>query len=146
MNQKCMACHHFHDVSDETKVCTLAGCRCDYERFVPEIETKSVEYYNQVMQKYTDMEERIKYLLVEIPGFRNLNDKQFTMAYYHYVHGFCPGMILTVQKYHEIPEGGLVTRARRRVCQYNEDLRGDEKRLKFTDIEQTAIMEWAVGT
>ena len=142
---KCARCNHYHIDDDDTMICTLKDCMCDYERFMPEIQKHTLTYYQQAIASFETMEEKIKYLLAEIKGFRDLNDKEFTRAYQHYVHDFKIGDVYTMELFQALPTDGLVTRARRRVVVKYPQLKGNENRQKFTAIKEMAAMEWSVS-
>lgn len=123
---KCTNCNHYH-ASTKPHVCTLLNCdkHCDEFSFVPEKSTesentKSFEYYQSVIQKLTDMEERIRYMLECIPGMRNTDDWELENQYWHYYINYCTGMVYTVEIFniiHNEAQPDSITRMRRKICQ-----------------------------
>ena len=136
-NIKCDRCGHFH-VGDPC-VCTLINCDCpplDAAKYKPQVKTV---YHQQVLAGLKEMDEKIEYMLKEVPGFRNTDDWAFITNYWHYNLGFCTGMMFTGEVYARIrteanPES--IRRCRQKVCQ-NElapllDLQAMLKDLKLT--------------
>jgi len=123
---KCANCQHHH-AEKEPHVCTLLNCdkNCDENSFVPltesdEITDETFQYYQSVIVKLNDIEERIRYMLDCIPGMRNTDDWQFINQYWHYYLGFCAGMPYTVQLYNKIhneAQPDSITRMRRKICE-----------------------------
>ena len=117
MNVKCHRCGHFH--TGDPCVCTLISCDCpplNASDYKPPV--KSV-YHQQVLAGLKDMDQKIEYMLREIPGLRNTDDWAFITSYWHYHLGFCTGMMFTGEVFARIrmeanPES--LRRCRQKVC------------------------------
>jgi len=142
MSDKCGACGHFHHPDNDTKVCTLIDCNCDITKFEPEIETKSLNYYQNVINGFNTIQEKIKYLLTEIPKFRDLGNKQFIFAYWHYNDNFCPGMILDIQTYHNLTDPETIRRCKQKCVEQNPLLAASNEVNEFKNTKKSAIEEW----
>lgn len=142
MTDKCSICHHFHHPDNDTKVCTLLSCSCDITKFQPELETKSLDYYQSVLNTFDDIAGKVKYLLEEIPQFRDLTNKQFVFAYWHYNNNFCPGMKLEIPVYTKLTDPETITRCKRKVVENNPTLAASETLSNLKNAKQVAIMEW----
>jgi len=142
MSDKCSACGHFHHPDDDTKVCTLIDCSCDITKFQPEIEGKSLDYHRNVISQFQTVQEKIKYLLTEIPQFRDLSNKQFLFAFWHYNDGFCPGMELSIQTYSELIDPETIRRCKQKVVENDPTLASSDKILEKKNTKKIAIEEW----
>ncbi len=142
MSDKCSTCGHLHRSDDDTKVCTLLSCMCDITKFQPEIETQTLDYYQSVLKTFTKVADKVQYLLTEIPEFRNLNNKEFLFAYWHYNFGFCPGMKLEVPVYHKLTDSETIRRCKQKVVEENPELAASSEVASFKGIKKTAIEEW----
>ena len=121
--QKCNNCDHYH-APTEPFVCTLLQCDCDEKSFVPKDENigelKSFAYYQNVIQRLEEIEERIRYMLEVIPGMRNTDDWEFVNQYWHYYLNFCTGMVFSGEIFntiHNEAQPDSLTRMRRKICQ-----------------------------
>ncbi len=137
----CNNCNHHH-ASTEPMVCTLLNCTCDENSFEPYLEQKSFQYYTSVIEQFDTIHKKIKYLLTEIPEFRNYTNKQFVFAYWHYNNNFCPGMKLEIPTYQELVDPETIRRCKQKVVADNPELTPDEKTESFKGIKKTAIEEW----
>ena len=142
MSDKCSVCHHFHRSDNDTKVCTLLSCSCDITKFQPELETKSFNQYVQVINSFTNIADKIKYLLEEIPQFRDLTNKQFIFAYWHYNNGFCPGMTLDIPTYSQLTDPETIRRCKQKVVENNPTLAASDKMSNLKNTKKIAIEEW----
>ena len=142
MTDKCSICHHYHRSDNDTKVCTLLSCSCDITKFQPELETKSLDYYQSVINSFETIAEKIKYLLQEIPQFRDLNNKQFIFAYWHYNNNFCPGMKLEIPVYIELTDPETIRRCKQKVVENNPTLAASEKLSNLKNTKEIAVMDW----
>lgn len=120
---KCANCDHHH-ATTEPHVCTLLNCSCNEQSFVPlesqNDSAQTFQYYQSVVQKLGDIEERIRYMLECIPGMRNTDDWQFVNQYWHYYLNFCTGDEYTTKIYNMIHKDAIpdhITRMRRKICQ-----------------------------
>ena len=120
---KCKNCNHHH-AEKEPELCTLLWCDCDEKTFEPIESNQNTEetfqYYQNIIAKLKDIEERIRYMLDCIPGMRNTDDWVFVNQYWHYYLGFCPGMPYTVQLFntiHKEAQPDSITRMRRKICE-----------------------------
>ena len=86
--------------------------------------------------------EKIKYLLEEIPEFRNYSNKQFVFAYWHYNNNFCPGMKLEIPTYQELADPETIRRCKQKVVEQNPLLASDEKTMSSKNTKKIAIEEW----
>jgi len=137
---KCNNCTHYH-ASTEPFVCTLLNCSCDENSFEPYIEKKSFQYYTSVIESFESVHEKIKYLLTEIPEFRNYTNKDFVFAFWHYNNNFCPGMKLEIPIYTELADPETIRRCKQKVVEENPEL-GADKIQSFKNIKQKAIEDW----
>jgi len=142
MTDKCGKCNHYHRSDNDTKVCTLIDCSCDITTFEFEIETKSVNYYQSVIQRFTSIQERINYLLTEIPKFRDLDNKPFVFAYWHYNNNFCPGMMLDIPTYSQLTDPESIRRCKQKVVENNPTLAASDKLTSLKNTKRGAIEEW----
>jgi len=142
MTDKCSICHHYHKSDNDTKVCTYGICQCDITKFQPELETKSLDYYQSVLKTYADIYDKVEYLLKEIPQFRELTNKEFLFAYWHINFGFAPGMKLEIPVYVKLTDPETVTRCKRKVVENNPTLAAAEKLSNLKNTKEIAIMEW----
>lgn len=139
MIDKCVICGHFHKSDNDTKVCTLIDCMCDIQKFQPEIETKSIDYYTNVMQSFDNVADKVKYLLQEIPGFKDLTNKQFVFAYWHYNNGYTPP---NVSIYSQLSDPETIRRCKQKVIENNPTLAASDEVTKKKNIKENAIVEW----
>lgn len=142
MTDKCQRCTHFHRSDNDTKVCTLLDCSCDITTFEPEIETKSLDYYQNVIQTFTTIQDKIKYLLTEIPKFRDLNNKQFVFAYWYYNNRFCPGMALDIPTYSQLTDPETIRRCKQKVVENDPTLGASNEISNLKNTKKVAIEEW----
>lgn len=137
---KCNNCTHPH-ATTEPQVCTWLNCNCDENSFQPYIEKKSFQYYTSVIAKHNAIHKTIKYLLTEIPEFRNYSNKDFIFTFWHYNNGFCPGMKLEIPMYKELVDPETIRRCKQKVVEENPELEAD-KIQSFKNTKQKAIEEW----
>ncbi len=142
MSNKCSTCHHYHESDGDTKVCTLLDCSCDITKFQPELETKSLDYYQNVINTFSNIADKIKYLLDEIPQFRDLTNKQFIFAYWHYNNNFCPGMKLEISTYSHLTDPETIRRCKQKVVENNPTLAASDEFTNLKNTKKTAIEEW----
>ena len=138
---KCYACNHHHSET-EPHECTLLNCKCDHEKFVAYAGTKSFNFYVKVIASFDTAYEKVEYLIKEVPGFKNLTNKQFVFAYWHYVFGFCPGMVLDIVTYKNLTDPETVTRCKRKVMENNPSIIVNDQLQAKKNTKQVAIMEW----
>lgn len=138
---KCNNCNHYH-ASTEPYVCTLLSCTCNDTTFERYDEKKSFQYYISVIEQFDTIYAKIKYLLEEIPKFRNYGNKQFVFAYWHYNNNFCPGMKLEIPIYNELDDPESIRRCKQKIVRQHPELAPDEKIRSFQTIKQNAIEEW----
>jgi len=142
MTDKCSTCGHYHQPDNDTKVCTLLSCTCDITKFTPEIKTKSFAQYNRAINSFTKVADKIRYLLEEIPQFRELTNKQFVFAYWHYNNGFCPGMELHISTYYDLTDPETIRRCKQKVVETNPDLAASDEVTDKKSEKKLAVEEW----
>ena len=140
---RCDNCNHHH-AETQPHVCTLLQCACDENSFEAHEEKKSFQYYVSVIEQFETVHEKIKYLLEEIPEFRNYSNKQFVFTYWHYNNNFCPGMRLEIPIYQELIDPETIRRCKQKVVEQNPLLASDEKTKSSKNIKKTAIEEWVM--
>ena len=137
---KCNNCNHHHAES-EPHVCTLLDCNCDQDSFAPFQETKGIDYYRAVIKKMENTSDRIEYLLKEIPEFRNLNNKERVLVYWHYYSGY----VVPASIKNELTDPETINRSWRKVVEINPILGpSNEELIKSKEIKENSIKEWAV--
>jgi len=144
MNNKCTTCGHLHRSDNDTKICTLLECMCDITKFQPQLETKSISHYQQILESYDNIYDKVKYLLEEIPAFRNLTNKELVFSFWHYHFGWTPGMILDIPTYSKLTDPESILRCKRKVVENHSELGADEKTLNKKYEKQLAIMDWVI--
>ncbi len=140
MTDKCSTCGHYHKSDNDTKVCTLLSCMCDITKFQPIIETKSLDYYQQVISQMETNQEKIEYLLKEIPEFRNYTNKEFVFAFWHYNFGYVPPLDV----YIKLTDPETIRRCKQKVVEQNPTLNASEKLNHKKSIKKGAIEEWVI--
>ena len=97
-----------------------------------------------VINTFTNIADKIKYLLTEIPTFRNLSNKQFIFAYWHYNNGFCPGMKLDIPTYHNLTDPETIRRCKQKVVENNPTLASGGTMNSQKKIKKSAIEDWLI--
>lgn len=138
----CLRCTHMHSNVDGVCFVNLKtngrDCDCDSQSYVPENhrpgEFLPEQYHFEVLQKMTDITQRVKYLIEAIEGVRNMTNWQFVVAAWRYFIGFKIGMSLNEYWFDRIrleadPE--TLRRTRQKVCEPElEMLREFQERLQ----------------
>jgi len=147
MKKYCVGCKHEHffasDVGENGAwICSDIHCFC-----------RQIEELNQIREsykKYTEsiqtIHDKIKWLLENIPAFRELENKQFIFAFWHYEHNFCPGMVLDMQTFVKLEDPETIRRAKQKIVENNPDLGPtNDKLLIEKACKKGALEEWIVA-
>lgn len=146
---KCGRCLHNHSDVDGACIERLrpngAACDCTPELFIPfnpkEPGYRNFAYHQSVVQKMSDTEERVRYLIEAVTGARNCTNWEFITLCWHYFIGFTIGMQLDQVWFERIAkecEPETIRRCRQKVCHpeleqlklFQEELKELEKQNK----------------
>ena len=144
-NMNCTCRHSEENHADnEPKVCKENDCKC--EHFIAEndynLQIEKHSKYAKQMEKTID---QMAYVLDNIKYFRNLTDKQLAFQWWNHIEEWrwMNDEPLTISKFENLTEAGLLTRARRALKEQNKDRYGpfipsieDEKILKQWQLEE----------
>ena len=94
------------------------------------------------MSTFSNVADKIKYLLDEIPKFRDLTNKQFVFAYWHYNNNFCPGMKLEIPVYSKLTDPETIRRCKQKVVENNPSLAASDEFSNLKNTKKIAIEDW----
>jgi hypothetical protein len=93
------------------------------------------------------LKDKIEYILKNIPAFRNLTNKQFVFAFWHYNNNFTTGMQLDGRTYLALPDPESIRRCRQKIVQNNPELGpNDEKFIDEKIHKEYGILQWVTDT
>lgn len=137
----CINCEHEHFPNQRDNTYPCSNIRCNCRHFVPiSDEPEKHKKYIRSMEKLKD---KIEYILQNIPAFRNLTNKQFVFAFWHYNNNFTTGMQLDARTYIALPDPESIRRCRQKIVQNNPDLGPkDEKFIDEKLHKEWGILQW----
>lgn len=139
----CTNCQHEHRDFDGVMVCKERLCFCDKfeEAGVGKAE------YDKYTKSMDSTFEKIEWMLRNIPAFRELNNKQFIFAFWHYEFNFCPGMVLDIPTYSRLTDPESIRRAKQKIVEkYPELAPTDQTLLIEKAIKEHSLFEWVINT
>lgn len=141
----CLKCQHHHKIYNDTLVCSDQMCFCD--KFT-NAEALQLTEHQKVLDQMDKVKDRVAYLLENIPELRNLTNKAFVFAYWHYNFGFCTGMVLTGDTYYYLTDPEIIRRTKQKLVEKDHDKFGPTEELieKGKEIKYGGIYEWVVMT
>ena len=123
----CQCGHSQHDW--ETGVCIYPGCWC-----MEYAELKNEETVIQRSQKYLDqleqVEDKVKYILENIPESRNLKNKDFVFLYWHLVSKL---NIISNDIIKRLDDPESIRRCRQLLVQHNKEKYGATNQEHLTE-------------
>lgn len=137
----CLNCEHEHfpNQRDNTYPCSNIRCKCRHFISINDEPEKHKKY----IRSMENLSEKIEHVLKNIPSFRNLTNKQFVFAFWHYNNNFTTGMTLDARTYLALPDPESIRRCRQRLCEKNAEYKGDNE--KFNDEKlhkEWGILQW----
>lgn len=132
----CINCEHehFENQRDNTYPCSNIYCKCRH--FISS--TNEPDKAKKYIRSLETLTEKIEYILKNIPAFRNLTNKQFVFAFWHYNNNFTTGMQLDARTYLALPDPESIRRCRQKIVQHNPDLGPEDERF----IDEKLHKEW----
>lgn len=127
----CECGHLNHDW--ETQVCTFPGCWCmEYEELKDN--QTVIPRHQKYLEQLEKVEDRVKYILENIPETRNMKNKDFVFLYWHLVSKL---NIISNEIIFGLDDPESIRRSRQALVQHNPEKYGptdqehiDEKNLK----------------
>jgi len=139
----CTNCQHFHNYykPSNSYICSESMCFC--ERFESQGINKAD--YDKIKLELDTIKQKITWILENIPEMRELNNKQFVFAYWHYEFNFCPGMILDVKTYYHLTDPETIRRVKQKIVE-NHPSYGptNDEFIIQKGIKKGAIEEWII--
>lgn len=130
---KCGHSGNDHVFSEGTEVCNIQGCWCMC--FNEAIGDNSViPRHQKYLEQYEKTEDKVRYILENIPETRNLKNKDFVFFYWHMVHKL---NIVNNEVIKHLTDPESIRRCRQLLVQHDRDRYGEtnqntsnEKHLK----------------
>lgn len=121
---------HIFSLGDE--VCTMQGCSCLC--FKEAIGDNSViPRHQKYLEQYEKTEDKVRYILENIPETRNLKNKDFVFFYWHMVHKLS---IVNNQTIKQLTDPESIRRCRQLLVQHNADKYGPTSEDHMTEKHQ----------
>lgn len=141
----CINCEHDHfecvNQRDNSRYYPCSNTRCSCRHYIP-ISDKP-ENHKKYIRSITKIHDKVKYILENIPAFRELTNKQFVFAFWHYNNNFTTGMQLDARTYLALPDPESITRAKRKCVEENKDLGPtNEKTIDEKLAKEWGILQW----
>lgn len=114
----CSCGHANHDW--ETQVCNFPGCWCMQYEELKDNQTV-IPRHQKYLEQYEKTEEKVKYILENIPETKELKNKDFVFFYWHMVHKL---NIINNQVIKELTDPESIRRSRQLLVQHNRDKYG----------------------
>jgi len=137
----CLNCQHNHNFYEPTQsyICSEKMCFC--QSFESHGTTKTE--YDEIKHQLNTAKEKITWILDNIEEMRELNNKQFVFAYWHYEFNFYPGTILSVETYRQLTDPETIRRVKQKIVENNPSYGPtNNKFIIEKGIKKGAIEEW----
>ena len=98
-----------------------------------------VAAYAMLRSQIDDIHARVERLLMDAPGFREENDKDFVFSYWYYWHGFNGPNLSAL--YDELPDPASIVRIRRFMWARRPELRPPGYVIKRRAVKKAALLD-----
>ena len=121
----CKCSHENHDW--ETGVCVSPGCWCmKYDEAIGD--NSILPKHQKYLEQYEQTEDKVRYILENIPETRNMKNKDFVFFYWHMVHRL---NIVNNEVIKQLTDPESIRRCRQLLVQHNKEKYGE------TNLEMT---------
>ena len=140
----CLKCRHHHEFTNGALYCSEKMCFCD--KFT-NAESLHLTEHQKVLDQMEKVKDKVAYMLENIPELRNLTNKAFVFAYWHYNNNFCTGMVLDVKTFYYLTDPEIIRRTKQKLVEKNPEKYGptDELIDKCKAIKHGGILEWVTS-
>ena len=136
----CKCGHSNHDW--ETQVCTYPGCWCmQYEELKDN--QSVIPRHQKYLEQLEQVEDKVKYILENIPESRNLKNKDFVFLYWHFVSKL---NIISNDVIKTLDDPESIRRCRQLLVQHNREKYGpdNEELLKEKTMKENATYQFVL--
>lgn len=137
----CLNCEHDHFANQRDNTYPCGNIRCYCRHFISS--ENRAEAHKKYIRSMETLTEKIEYILTNIPAFRNLTNKQFVFAFWHYNNNFTTGMTLDARTYLSLPDPESIRRCKQKIVQHNPELGpNDERFIDEKLAKEYGIWQW----
>lgn len=136
----CKCGHPNHDW--ETEVCLFPGCWCMKYEELKQNET-IIPVYQRYLEQLEKVEDKVKYILENIPETRNMKNKDFVFLYWHLVSKL---NIISNEVIKRLDDPESIRRCRQLVVQHDYSKYGpiNEEHQKEKNLKESATFSYVL--
>ncbi len=137
----CLNCRHHHQIARDVLICADRFCFCD--KFA-NAEALQLTEHQKILDTMDKVKDKVAYMLSDIPQLRNLSNKAFVFAYWHYNFNFCTGMVLSGDVYYHLTDPEIIRRTKQKLVEKNPELYSptEETVIAGRVLKFGGILEW----
>lgn len=125
-----MVCKCGHDKHDwETQVCVYPGCWCMQYEALKNNESV-IPKHQRYLEQYEKVEDKVKYILENIPETKELKNKDFVFFYWHLVSKLT---MITNRTIKDLDDPESIRRCRQLLVQHNPERYGPKNQEHLTE-------------